>query len=67
MSVTLKDDNTTVNFYLCSLLCVPCMITTSSVICASMHLYKITVCEDGVVVYMCLCMLFVTCVAIVFL
>ena len=60
MLIALKEDNTTISFYLCCLLCVLSVIIESGVICISEHLYA-NKCTDGMVVYMCQCMLLVTC------
>ena len=61
MLPVLKEDNTTGCFCLCCLLCVLSMIIKSGVICTSVHLLAITVCTYSVLVYMCPCMLLVTC------
>ena len=44
---------------LCHLLYVVRVIIVSDYICTRMNLYTVTVCADGVIMYMCLCLLFV--------
>ena len=50
MLLALKEDDTTVGFYLGSLLRVLNVILKSSVICTNVHLYTIIICTDVMVV-----------------
>ena len=58
-------DNINGSFYLCYLLLVLIIIIKSGVICISVHLYIIIMCKDGMVVYLCLCIILVTSVVTV--
>ena len=64
MLLTLKEDNTTDNFYLC---CLPHglrVIMKSDALCTSVCLYTILICTDGMVVYVCPCILLTTACAV---
>ena len=56
-----NEDHTTGSFYLCCLLCALSKIITSGAICKNVHLYTIIISRDGMAVYMCSSMLFLTC------
>ena len=64
MLLTLKEDYTTASFCPCCLLQGLSMIIYPGVICTSLWLNTIILCTDGVVVYMCPCILLVLVCAI---